>query len=157
MDTSSIKPLIETEGEAEASAEGMDRVHDLLDQYWHVAGETLPVLPDSTWRALFDSCVAEIAGNIVRHAYNAHNSDGATMHISLRCFLDRMEAVLTDQGAPYMLVPETRAPDMTKSVDGGALIQGWGLPIVRAAGDGLYYERSEDGINRWRVDKIMPS
>ncbi len=157
MGTSRLKPLIETEGEVEASAVGMDRVHDLLDQYWRVAGQTLPVLPDPTWQALFNSCVAEIAGNIVRHAYNADQSKGDTMHISLRCFHNHMEAVLIDQGAPYVPVSETRSPDMTKSVDSDALSQGWGLPIARAAGDGLHYARSVDGLNRWCVKKLLPS
>ncbi len=154
MHTEHDAPLLQVDGDAEASLDGMDAFHGLLERYWRAAGGRLPCPPDARWRALFDSSVAEIAANIVRHAYRPADRP-ATFHVSLRCYGDRMEAVLVDNGVPYVLVPMVDPTDMAKSLETLDLEGGWGLPIAHAAADDVEYTRSEDGWNMWRIDKRL--
>lgn len=149
-------PEIQVDGEATASLDGMDDVHELLNRYWNTAAEASLGPPDTAWRALFDSAVAEIAGNIVRHAYPPPLV-ATTFQISLRYFTDRVEAILLDRGIPYVLVPALDLPDMRKALDDPELDHGWGLMIAQAVADNLDYERLVDGHNRWSIEKRFPS
>lgn len=149
------KPLAQVEGDADVSLEGLDAVHVLLSEYWAVAEAALQRAVDGMWRALFDSAVAEIAGNIVRHTHPV-NPDSATFHISIVCYPDRMEATMLDHGAPYVLTPMTGTPDMREALDNVELDHGWGLRITQAASDGLEYTRPHDGQNQWLITKQLP-
>ncbi len=149
-------PVIQVDGEASASLDGMDDVHELLNQYWNSAAEAHLGPPDGAWRALFDSAVAEIAGNIVRHAYPPPLV-ATTFQISLRYFNDRVEAIMLDRGIPYSPVPLIVPPDMRLALDDPELDHGWGLMIAHAVADSLDYERLGDGHNRWHIEKRLPS
>lgn len=160
MDTGTEVPRIEWGRTIEASFAGLDAVHALLDEYWSLVEDDPIPVPDTTWRSLFDSAVAEIAGNIVRHSYVPPCDFSApSFHLSLRCFSDRMEALLLDAGIPYVLTlqPSRTSPDMRDALDNIDLEHGWGLPIAHAATDGLDYQRMSDGHNRWQICKRFPS
>jgi hypothetical protein len=152
MDMAAEQPIVQIDGEAEASIDGMDTVHALLEEYWRAADAALPSPPDPTWKVLFDSAVAEIAGNIVRHAHPPR-----TFRISLRGFADRVEAVMLDQGIPYQMVPAVGSADMRGSLDDPALDGGWGLIIARAVTDDIEYQRLDSGYNRWQIQKRLPA
>ena len=152
----SDEPIAHVEGDADVSLEGLDSVHTLLSQYWTVVEEALPCPVDATWRALFDTAVCEIAGNIVRHAYS-DNPGSATFHVSFDCYPDGMEATMRDRGSPYVLMPAIGRPDMRDALDNIELDHGWGLPIAHAASDGLEYERLPDGHNQWVISKRLPA
>ncbi len=148
------EPLARIEGEASASLDGLDVVHALLTEYWIVAEAALTQPVDAMWRALFDTAVGEIAGNIVRHAYPPA-APTATFQLVVTCYLDRMEAMMLDQGTPYVLMPAVGKPDMRDALDNIDLDHGWGLPIAHAAADGLEYTRLPDGRNRWLITKRL--
>lgn len=148
-------PLVRVDREVCAGVAGLERVHELMAEYWRAVDTAGCCGADATWRALFDSAVAEIAGNIVRHAY-PDPTDDDRFQVTLQCFDDRMEAILVDRGVPYDLSPPTRSADMRDVLDDFELDHGWGLPIAYAATDSLEYERLPDGSNRWRLDKRFP-
>lgn len=157
MDTQNNEhPMIQVDGEAAATLDGMDDVHELLDRYWNKAADAHLGPPDSAWRGLFDSAVAEIAGNIVRHAFPPPLI-ATTFQISLRYFADRVEAIMLDRGIPYSPVPVLDLPDMRLALDDPELDHGWGLMIAHAVADNLDYERLGDGYNRWHIEKRLPS
>ena len=152
----SEEPVAHVEGDADVSLEGLDAVHTLLSRYWDVVEAALPLPVDGAWRALFDSAVGEISGNIVRHAYS-DNPDSAAFHISFDCYSDGMEATMRDQGSPYVLMPAIGRPDMRDALDNIEIDHGWGLPIAQAASDGLEYNRLPDGHNQWVITKRWSS
>ena len=108
--------------------------------------------PDATWRAEFATSLAEVAANIVRHAYPPGTA-ADLVQIRLRLYPNRAEATLTDAGIPYE--PPSRPPasadrDLLDLAEGG-----WGLAIARAAVDDLRYRRLPGGKNRWQIVKRM--
>jgi serine/threonine-protein kinase RsbW len=146
---------VRVERDVAVEPDGLSILHEVMEAYWDAAEESGCPHVNGRWRALFDSAVAEIAANIVRHAYS--ESRGEEMfRITLQCFGDRMEAVLLDQGLPFDLALSARPPDMRGAVDDLELEHGWGLPIAQAASDSLHYERLASGYNRWRLDKRLP-
>ncbi len=153
MDSESEAPLVRVDREIVAGMQGMNAVHETIDAYW-VSVDAADCCPmDGTWRALFNSAVAEIAGNIVRHAY-PQADDNDTFHMSLLCFPDRVEAVLIDDGEGFDFDPTGgRSADMRDALDNLDLDHGWGLPIVLTATDSLRYEQLPNGSNRWILDK----
>ncbi len=147
-------PLVLIERDVSASLDGLATVHDALDDYWRaIKGAGGPPI-DGMRQVLFASAVAEIAGNVVRHAYPDAVAN-ATFRISLQYFPDRLEAILLDRGLPFDFTPPTRTADMRGALDDLDLDHGWGLPIVQAATDELDYERVPDGSNRWRLAKRL--
>ncbi len=152
MATTNDGPLVEVTGEAPVSLDGLDAVHALLEEFWAAANEVTTDQVDGRWRALFDSAVGEIAGNIVRHAYQG---SAPTEHFQLTfaCFPDRMQATLLDRGTPYVLIPASGIPDMRAALENMDLDHGWGLPIAHAASDDLDYTRQPNGDNRWVITK----
>ena len=150
------EPLTQTDGEVPPSLDGIDMVHELLNRYWSTIEGALSQVPDRHWRALFDSSVTEIATNIIRHGYPA-GSLQIPFSLSLRCFPDRMEAVLIDRGLEFDFPLSIRPVDMRVSVDSADLDRGWGLPIVQAAADRIHYEHLSSGMNRWHIEKRLPS
>lgn len=155
MGSQGKEPLVRVHCESCTGIAGLERVHELMADYWRAVDTAGCGAADAGWRALFDSAVAEIAGNIVRHAY-PEPADDDRFQVTLQCFCDRMEAILMDQGVPYNLEPPSRSADMRDALDDFDLDHGWGLPIAYAATDSLEYERLPDGSNRWRLDKRFP-
>jgi serine/threonine-protein kinase RsbW len=147
-------PLVATESEVEASMDGLDDVHRILGDFWGQleAGRegNGPAVPDETWRVLFESAVAEVAGNIIRHA-----RPPSKFYLALRRFPDRVEAVLLDQGIPYQLVPVRPTVDMRAAMTEPDMDHGWGLAIAHAVTDGIVYSRLASGHNRWVIEKRL--
>lgn len=154
MDSSNESPLVRVDRDIVAGMQGMDAVHESLDSYWNSVDAAGCCPAGGAWRALFNSAVAEIAGNIVRHAYPS-GSDGETFGMTLLCYADRAEAILTHHGVTFDFTPPTRAADMRDALDNLDLDHGWGLPIVLAATDSLRYEQLPNGSNRWTLDKRL--
>ncbi len=147
-------PLVQIERDVSASLDGLATVHEALDDYWNAIEVAGGPHVDSMRQVLFASAVAEIAGNVVRHAYPDAGAD-ATFRIRLHYFPDRLVATLLDHGLPFDFTPPTRTADMRDALDDLDLDHGWGLPIVQAATDELDYARLPDGSNRWRLVKLL--
>jgi anti-sigma regulatory factor (Ser/Thr protein kinase) len=142
-------PIVETRSEIEATMDGLETVHRQLERFW---AEADAPAPDETWRVLFESAVAEVAGNIIRHAQPPH-----VFYLSLRAFPGRVEATLLDQGIPYQLVPVRTSVDMRPAMTEPDMDHGWGLAIARAVTDGIVYDRLDSGHNRWVIEKRLPA
>lgn len=155
MATMNDAPLAEVSGEAPVALDGMDTVHALLHEFWTAVESVMPGRVDARWRALFDSAVGEIAGNIVRHAYQGVEPT-ERFRIAFACYPDRMEATMLDRGTPYVLIPATGIPDMREALLNADLDHGWGLPIAHAASDDLDYTRQPNGDNCWVITKRLP-
>lgn len=152
MDLPTEAPLVHIERDVLAQFDGLDTVHDVIAEYWSTVNSLGCCCVDATWRALFNSAVAEVAGNIVRHAY-PHSASDETFNLTLQCFADRVEAIMIDHGESFEFTPPSRLPDMRASLDTVELDSGWGLPISIAATDALNYEQLPDGFNRWYIAK----
>jgi len=137
--------------------ESLAEVHAVLARFWAAADWTLRPLPSEEWRHLFTTAVAEIATNIVRHAYPTREG---TMQVVIRADNERVVATFTDRGVVFVM------PDLSKrtqpidclDVDDvlGLPEGGYGLAIAQAALDELTYRREPDGVNRWRLVKRLP-
>jgi serine/threonine-protein kinase RsbW len=134
-----------------AMAQDLAAMHTALDRFWAALDQVLAQPPDPRWRLLFATAVAEIGANIVRHAYGASTEPG-TMHLRLRAYDDRVEALFTDQGVAFVAPPNVAsalpADDPLALPEGG-----YGLAIARTAVDQLDYARTPDGRNQWRLVK----
>jgi len=114
--------------------EGLERVHDLLDQVWAAH----PDVADDD-RVRFALAVAEIAGNIVAHS----RSPGFSLR--LRGTAERLEAYFEDTGLPCEVDLATVCLPSDPLAESGR-----GLALARAAVDELDYRRAGD-LNRWRI------
>ena len=126
-------------------------LHDALDRFWAAVELVLAHPPDTTWRLQFTTAVAEIAANIVRHAYPAGTTPGS-MQIRLRSYTDRVEACLTDRGLAFTpsKVADSPRPESVELPEGGL-----GLAIARASLDQVGYSRTPEGTNHWRLVKRL--
>jgi anti-sigma regulatory factor (Ser/Thr protein kinase) len=140
------------EREIDASPDGLADVHQLLAAFWQQVTQSPVDQPDGSWRALFDSATAEIAGNIIRHAYTDH-SHASRFHLSLCCYHDSVVATTLDEGMALDPLAAIATPNMEFTLDDETLDGGWGLPIAQAATDALDYRRLASGHNQWRIDK----
>lgn len=132
-----------------AKPDDLTAVHTAFDRFWATVDDTLARPPSTVWRLHFSTAVAEIIANVMRHAYG--ESTG-TIQLRLRCFSDRVEALIVDQGAPF--IGFRRAHRAVRR--GGELPEGGrGLAIVREAVDRLEYARTAGGVNRWRLIKRL--
>jgi serine/threonine-protein kinase RsbW len=163
-----------------AKAERLQDVHDALARFWAAAARRLGVAPPGPWRAAFESAVAEVAANIVRHAYPAGYPTG-TMRFRLQAYRDAIEARFVDHGMDFRPPPASgneatrHPPDPAPAPDAAAAADpageddlddllaalelaegGYGLPLARAALDTLDYRRSARGENEWRLVKHLP-
>jgi anti-sigma regulatory factor (Ser/Thr protein kinase) len=152
MGTPEDPPILCLEGTIDASLEAMSEVHRLIAEFWQQLARVPVVQPDATWRALFESATAEIAGNIVRHAYT-NPSSTRHFHLSLCCYHDSVVATTLDEGMALDPLALIGTPNMDITLEDEALDGGWGLPIAQAATDGLDYQRLASGQNQWRIDK----
>ena len=96
----------------------------------------------------FDTAVAEIAANIIRHAYP---SGVGVLRLQLRYDSGSIQADFSDTGQPFQPRPaEPRpAPTAQDELPEG----GWGLNLARDCLDKLDYWRTPDGTNRWLLIK----
>lgn len=154
MDSQVESVLHSVDRDVIANLDGLESVHETIAEFWNAVNERECCQSDGTWQALFNSAIAEIAGNIVRHAYLDPES-GEMFRITLQCFSNRVEAILLDHGAPFDFTMASRSPDMRDALENLDLDNGWGLPISYAAVDSLNYERLPDGHNRWHLTKRL--
>jgi serine/threonine-protein kinase RsbW len=143
-----------------ARAAHLGAFHEGLGRFWVAVEHRLPRAPDGTWRILFETAVAEVGANVVRHAHPAGAPPGR-MCLRLRAFADRIEARISDRGVPFEPGgpppaarpgggrPAAAAADALASLPEG----GYGLAVARAAVDRLDYARSRDGENAWHLVK----
>jgi anti-sigma regulatory factor (Ser/Thr protein kinase) len=90
----------------------------------------------------------EIATNVIRYAYPPVS--GGNLEIRLRLHWDRLEALLTDRGQPFV-EPETIAVDWSDELPESGL----GLSLARRALDRLEYDRDSSGRNHWWLVKLL--
>ena len=134
-----------------ATAQDLAAMHTMLDRFWVAIDQAVAEPPDARWRQLLATALAEIGANIVRHAYPAGTAPG-TMHLRLRAYDDRVEALFTDQGVAFVDPAQPARP--LPADDPLALPEGgYGLALARAAVDQLDYARTPDGRNLWRLVK----
>lgn len=93
----------------------------------------------------FAAAVAEIAANIVEHAY-PNGGPNDTLELLLTAYPDRVEALFTDQG---VLFKEPTATQPSQELAEG----GYGLALAREATDSVTYQRTSNGLNKWRIVK----
>lgn len=103
--------------------------------------------PPARWRDLFRTAVAEIAANIVRHAYPPSH-DARPFELQVLVYNDRLVAQFADRGVAWEPGPESVPPDPLGLPEGGL-----GLAVARGALDELSYRREPDGTNVWRLLK----
>ena len=103
--------------------------------------------PPARWRDLFRTAVAEIAANIVRHAYPPSH-DARSFELKVLVYDDRLVAQFADRGVAWDPGAEPVAPDPLDLPEGGL-----GLAIARGALDELTYRREPNGTNVWRLLK----
>ena len=121
-----------------AVPESLDLVQDLLAR---VRGEHTDI--DETDLTLFETAIAEIHGNVVRHG----RPPGQVVYaFTLTVRPDRLVGFLADTGAP--------APDLSAvSVADDLAETGRGMWLARAAVDELEYARSGDR-NTWKLVRL---
>lgn len=137
-----------------ATAADLAALHAGLARFWMAAEPVLTRPPDETWRLKFATAMAEIAANIIRHAYPAGTSPGP-LQLRLRAYSDRVEACFTDYGIEFV------APSLARAVralndDPATLPEGgYGLTLIRALVDKLDYTRTAHGKNLWQLVKWL--
>ena len=135
-----------------ATADGLDAIHAALDRFWEALARAGGQQPDEMWRVQLVTAVAEIAGNIVRHAYPAGTEPGP-LKMTLTAYADRIEAELRDQGVPF---EETPGDETSPDADFGDLHDlaesGRGLMIAHAWLDRLEHSHTATD-NRWLLVK----
>jgi len=132
-----------------ASPAEMGSVHDALARFWSgVAGHRTRAI-DARWRAEFETAVGEIVANVVRHAHPPGSAPNP-LSVTFQLFDDRIETHLLDHGIPFVDPgPRVATVHTIDQLPEG----GWGLELARGLVDSLLYQRSEDGVNSWRLVK----
>ena len=134
-----------------ATAEELAALHAALDRFWDAVDAVLAQPPPQDWRLRFVTAVAEVAANIVRHAYPIGANRGS-LRLRLRLYADRVVASFADRGVGF--VPgEVQGPpgaDPAELPEGG-----FGLALARASLDRLEYRRTPTGTNCWRLTKRL--
>jgi serine/threonine-protein kinase RsbW len=143
-----------------ATAERLAALHGALARFWVAVQEAHPRPPDSAWRAAFETAVAEIGANIVRHAYPPGRAPGR-LRLRLRAFPERIEARFNDRGVAFSGEPSRLLASKPPLAPGGPPDPadvpegGYGLALVLQAVDRLDYARLAGGENRWRLVKRL--
>jgi|GEM_PF-533734 len=140
-----------------AVPEELATLHSALDSFWLAIENVVPHPPDQDWRLQFVTAVAEIAANIVRHAYPNGTARGSIC-LHLRLYIDHVEACFIDEGITCAFPPElTSLGTQTGESTAPSLYEvtesGYGLAIARAVLDWLDYQRTGDGLNCWWLGK----
>ncbi|HEY3116111.1 MAG TPA: ATP-binding protein, partial [Chloroflexota bacterium] len=89
----------------------IDAVHRALESFWSEVSRSVAGYEPGV-RPRVDTAVAEVASNIVRHAYPSSGPPGP-MRLSLRSFSDRVEATFTDRG---ILCPDPFPRELPESL-----------------------------------------
>jgi serine/threonine-protein kinase RsbW len=98
-------------------------------------------------RALdFELCLNELVTNVIHYAYADRGKH--EIRIALEREGEELRATVEDDGRPFNPL-EKEPPAIASSLE-DAGVGGWGIPIVRAFADGLFYER-RDGRNRFTI------
>jgi serine/threonine-protein kinase RsbW len=138
---SDTRPTVVERVSAEAGEGSLDLVHGSLERLWT---RMQPPAGD-TFRALFETAVAEVAANILEHARPP--GEELRLELELAAWPDRLEAQLWDDGQPFAKSIVARgfgADDLPE--------RGRGLQIALLALDELGYE-IVGGRNRWHLVK----
>jgi serine/threonine-protein kinase RsbW len=135
-----------------ATAQQLDAIHAALDRFWARVDTTVMQPLDREWRARFATAVAEIAANIICHAYPGGKEPGP-MRLHLYAYPDRVEAYFNDQGVMFM--PPPPVEDGTESDPLALPERGRGLAVAQACLDELEYRRMGEGTNQWRLMKRL--
>jgi anti-sigma regulatory factor (Ser/Thr protein kinase) len=132
-----------------ATAGELDAIHAALDRFWNAVDAAVPRPPSWAWRCRFATAVAEIATNIIRHAY-PNGSRRASMRLRMRLYADRVEASFADRGVAFVppAAKDSPASDALQLPEGG-----YGLALVRACVDRVDHRRTPGGTNVWRLVK----
>ena len=142
--------LIEVTIVVPATAQQLDAIHAALARFWAKVDTTVTRPPDRERRTRFATAVAEIAANIIRHAYPGGKEPG-TIQLHLCAYPDRVEACFNDQGVVFVPPPPVEdgpEPNPLELPESGR-----GLAIAQACLDELEYRRTEEGTNEWRLVK----
>jgi hypothetical protein len=131
-----------------ARSEHLGAIHAAFERIWEVALDWFPTPPGVVWRAEFETALAEIGANIVKHA--SPPEEPCRMRLEMGLYSDRIEAVFADNGLPATIPDESAAPADDQE-------SGRGLFIARRALDSVDYERTSDGENTWRLVKKLPA
>ena len=110
-----------------------------------------PIPPDARWRDRFRTAVAEIAANVIKHAYPP-SAEVRPLGLEVQVFPDEVVAQFADCGTAWEPTEEPIVPDPFDLPEGGL-----GLAIARGALDELSYRREPDGRNVWRLAKRFPA
>ena len=137
---------VETVAE-QATPASLTAVHAALDRAWVALDALAPEPPTSGWRDLFRTAVAEIAANIIRHAYPP-SGRARPFELQVQIYQDRLVARFADSGVAWEPTDEPAAPDPLDLPQGGL-----GLAVARGALDELRYRRKPDGTNVWQLVK----
>ena len=144
--------LIEDTIVVPATAQQLDVIHAALDRFWAKVDTIVTRPPDREWRARFVTAIAEIATNIIRHAYPSEREPGP-MRLHLYAYPDRVEAYFNDQGVAFIPPPPVEdgpEPDPLELPESGR-----GLAVAQACLDELEYRRTGEGTNQWRLMKRL--
>lgn len=138
----------------QATAEGMDTVHEGMNRFWTRLSQERAVEP--RWCDAFTLAVAEIAANIIVHAHSP-GGPGSHFTITLRCRPDRLVGRFVDRGESYLVGnPPPPMPRVDVAFD-ELSESGRGLPLVHATTDRFEYSRSPAGENIWTIEKRFPT
>ena len=135
----------------QATPAALATVHAALDRAWEALDTLAPAPPTSRWRDLFRTAVAEIAANIIRHAYPPSGA-ARPFELRLQVYHDRLVARFADTGVAWEPAEEPAVPDPFDLPEGGL-----GLAVARGAVDELSYRREPNGTNVWQLVKHFPS
>jgi len=129
---------------------GLEYIPTLRELLGALCARTVPgvlggVPEDWVWG--FQTAVAELASNIVRHA---HREVAGDLRWVLTAHEDRVEVRCFDRGTAYTPAPPS-LPDPSALQEGG-----YGMFLIHRLLDDVEYTRTPDGENRWRLVKHLP-
>jgi anti-sigma regulatory factor (Ser/Thr protein kinase) len=139
--------------EAPATPQVLTHLHAYVQEFWEILPREHASALDERFKMLFVTGVAEIASNIVEHAYKAATSPGP-LEFHLCLYVDRVEGKFTDRGITWSGQLGRAVPsdvDVSQLPEGGR-----GLHIAQVALDELRYWRADNGVNHWLAMKRFP-
>jgi serine/threonine-protein kinase RsbW len=131
----------------QATPAALGVIHAALDRAWAALDTLAPAPPTTRWRDLFRTAVAEIAANVIRHAYPPSGA-ARPFELQIQIFPDRLVARFADSGVAWEPSEEPDVPDPLDLPEGGL-----GLAVARGALDELNYRREPNGTNVWQLVK----
>src|SRR4051794_14413353 len=122
-DTSAI--LVEESITLDAKVAELDAIHSALERFLSSVSGVVDCAPGSDWRLRFTTAVAEIAANIVRHAYP---SAEGTFRLRLYACTGTVHACFVDTGIEFV---EARGEAHATAENAELAESGFGLNIAR--------------------------